>query len=435
LLAVQSARVGATGCDSSNGGWYYDSQHLLTKAVEFYGQAQAALGQCGDLVYADQSDSIWARWTPDNFHVNDWHSWYLRSRDARDGSVTVPETWFQQVRPAEVLSTTGHRFLFSILDDAAGFNLSLQDTSDAPNQAVPPPTPADSDLTTHCYELCAQLWRHIKPPILDSVRLIGGNQVAVSWQNQNAQRTFDETQIVRNGVKVGSTVFRTQSFTDGPLSPGTYTYRLLHTTMRITGNELEEFAQPASDSSQALAITVPAPPPLQTSVDGEDLILTSDVYTYQTFVSGGVGPFQYRWTIEVNPYPYEPVSTWEANFLPPLLLGIAAPSYDLPVNQFDYDYLFRLTDTVSDAAGQRAPAWIVVWVFGTYSPVVGRGAAAGAAAAPVAGAPPPTSPAVWVRREDGACAPVLPRGRARQEWLLAFFRAHRVPQRCDPAQP
>ena len=81
----------------------------------------------------------------------------------------------------------------------------------------------------------AQLWRTIDAPYAFAVGFYSDSQPLLTWTNRHRGRTADSTQIFRS-VNGGQWLYRTtvantiESFVDGPLSPGAYSYFIRHVT-------------------------------------------------------------------------------------------------------------------------------------------------------------------------------------------------------------
>lgn len=120
-----------------------------------------------------------------------------------------------------------------------------------------------------CDAACAQHWRRITAPVLDSVPVVGTGHdtVRVSWTNWNWTRSIDSTEIYRNGVRVGETYGTTRVFLDGPLGGGTYYYQLRHVAPP-SPNDPQLISSPNSaySNERTAQITNPPPPPPPTAL-------------------------------------------------------------------------------------------------------------------------------------------------------------------------
>jgi hypothetical protein len=393
----QTPQLGATGCDSSSGGWYYDGAHLDHKDLWYVSERT----QCGDLVFGNESDSVIASWSPEPDHNNLWNTWWAWSR-LNNGTFTDPVAWYQQRVPADSTVTASSSFTLATGADGVGFNLHLEEG------AQPPAAPSPTQLAS-CYEMCAHLWAHMVPPDLDSVRLNGTARPQLFWHNHHNGRSYDETHIYRNGAAVITVYGSTTSYTDALLPAGSYAYYLRHGTSPITGIQLSEIAWPASDTSRHLSATVQ---PFVTAIQGMSIIINDSTYQYETQVDGGTTPYHYAWTYQRFEwgYTYEPVP-----------VGDDSPIFETYIPQEAYDWWIVLTDSVSDAQGRRSVADYLVYVldYGRY----GRGVQMLALES------------LELLGEDGQCHAVPSEAQERQAWLRALVASGRRPEWCESVRP
>lgn len=249
-----SGGVEGTSCDKGVA-WFQDDPHIDSMVVTFFDDAGAQRTRCGDLDFQDQRGWVRVVWSPhDAAHPSDTNRWQLKHRVISTSEADSMALLFQRV----VLGT-------SLVDTT--FEVKLRSNADAVSLRLyaglpAATTPAVFDVS--CEEGCAQHWRKILPPLLDSLRAAPGNYVHLFWRNQNWKRPLDTTEVYRNGVRVGWSGGTANTFTDGPLPAGTYAYQLRH----VTGSSPHNLGGlPNSPYSAELSILL-APPPTGLTCEG-----------------------------------------------------------------------------------------------------------------------------------------------------------------------
>lgn len=266
-----------------------------------------------------------------------------------------------------------------------------------------PTTAAQFDAGTD--EAAVQYWRHIEPPILDSVVALSQSTVRLYWRNQNPKRSYDQTKIYRDGQEVGQTFGTTNTFTDDPVALGTHYYQIRH----VTAPSPLPLGQPNSAYSAERAVTLVAPPPDYTNFVYPDLIIFVDsTYTWERSVFGGTPPYQDQWY-------YADSTSYTFIWTDPTPVGENSPTYSQFVTRLEWDFAFIVTDSTTDANGRRVGYESLNWVIGTSSPMMQLST---------------LSPDRLGRRENGLCVPLPARGRARHEWMERVVRSGRGPELC-----
>ena len=215
---VEGADGSTTGCDVFVA-WYADFQsHIDSMSVTFLDQVDIGRVQCGSLIFGDQQGKVIAQWWPHVSHEGDTTRWQLKHRSIFPSSPDSMAIKMERVVPVNAWAVETLPVRLSSNADAVSLRMYM---------GLAPATTPDT-FEVSCEEACAQHWREVPSPSLDSLSTAGANTPVLYWTNGNWERSIDTTEIYRNDVLIGRTGGTTHSFTDDSLPNGFYSYRLRH---------------------------------------------------------------------------------------------------------------------------------------------------------------------------------------------------------------
>jgi hypothetical protein len=353
--------------------------------------------QCGDLQFQDQTRTVDVSWVPmSGVFPSGYNTWQVKERRLQ-GQDTM-HVVSQQVVAADSQAEASLPVVLPANADAVVLRLFINTTGAVATTA------AEFDGAVD--EAVVQYWRHIDAPVLDSVIASSQSTVRIVWQNRNPGRSFDQTQIFRDGQWVGHTYGTTNTFTDDSVGAGVHRYQLRHVTPAHLGS-------PNSAYSAEDTVTLVTPPPDYTNFVYSDLIIFMDTtYSWARSVYGGTSPYQDQWY-------YADSTSYTFAWSDPTPVGENSVTYSQYVSRLEYDYAFVLVDSTTDANGRTVGATSYNWVIGTSSLMMQLSSL------------PPDG---LGRRQNGRCVPLPARGRARHEWMERVIRSGRGPELCALAR-
>lgn len=384
-----------------------DAAHLSNTSASFLVSGTTPRSACGALAFDEDSSSsgrLAIGFTPSEGHVSDW--WYLNRKYRRTQGPTAYDSvgvWVDSSAQSSRVDTVSAIALST--KDLLFFELSAH----GPPRTVSgfPPSPTDTNFGGESHG-GFQLWGAISAPSSFSVGVVSQDRPYLTWHNGHNQRSVDTTEVYRR-IGGGAWALRARlgyqdsAFTDTAVSNGTYHYFVRHYTASAP-NLAGWVALPLPNSPTSVADSEVIAVTLSVTIDGPDMITTSGTYEWTGSVSGGVAPYEQRWYYYRSPGPNTYVGSGSSY------------SRTVEVNPGDA-YIFRLTDSTTDAASEKVRALYFVEV---------EDGGDGLQADERQGV------AQYVRLQDGTCGLRPPSGPLRQAWLAWLFGLGKVPRTCQP---
>ncbi len=383
-----------TSCDY-NVAWVRDGGHA-SFSIAFSGN------QCGDLPFEDQTRTVDVSWVPGHgAFPSGYNSWQVKYRRLSELEGDIMAVLSQQFVPADSQAEASLPVDLPSNADAVALRLFINTTGAVATTA------AEFDGAVD--EAAVQHWRHVEPPVLDSVVALSQSTVRLYWHNGNHERSYDQTQVFRDGQLVGHTFGTTRTFTDTLVAAGFHRYQLRH----VTQPSPQGLGVPNSAYSAEDTVTLVTPPPDYTNFVYSDLIIFMDTtYSWTRAVYGGTSPYQDQWY-------YADSTSYTFIWTDPTPVGENSPTYSRFVTRLEWDFAFIVTDSTTDANGRTVGDSSLNWVIGTNSPMMQFSS---------------LPPDQLGRRLNGRCVPLPARGRARHEWMERVIRSGRGPELCALAQ-
>jgi hypothetical protein len=213
--------------------------------------------QCGDLTFNNRTRTFSATYATSEPGESPYKYWWRRGRRALDGISEIDPVREVAV-PVGVLDVAEFDLPLSIAYDAVGALLILEDLGGIDWQtwgeiAFTDPTAGPWDQN-NAINLVVQHWRHINPPVLNSVT-VDGSTVTLNWTNGHQGRTIDSTIVFREGVQISfpAAAGAATSWVNQNVGVGTYRYSVKHFSVPVS---MTGVPNPNSGSSNPITIVI-----------------------------------------------------------------------------------------------------------------------------------------------------------------------------------
>jgi hypothetical protein len=257
--AEVSGDSSATGVGCTRAQNYDYQYHFTVDTLRFHDPLPGLDTLCGDLAFNGRvrHDTVWYTGVQDSAGgESPWVYWWRRSRDRESGTTdTVNQITRDSVPP---LTHARVKIEMPLDDRYDGLGVVAVYSDDSTLTPTDSAFFGDQGIASHV-NVWIQHWRHIEPPILDSVTQSGHN-VTLYWRNQHQDRSIDRTNVYHNDDRIATLDHAATSFPDSNLAQGQYTYRLKHVSIPLTQGGEVGLVPPSSPGSNKLEVTVgPSP--------------------------------------------------------------------------------------------------------------------------------------------------------------------------------